>query len=155
MEKPEIVPLRSLTSPLLQFFLVMPNGHIKRALFERNLDSPLLFVKWGKDKYGRKATLEYVDVDPVLAKDGFVSLESLYEAEDRLEDFASYVKWSDHANSVPGVKQIDDAYLPDEVLRRRREHKAALTKLELPPPKRGKRAKAKDGDKGDDGKAGA
>jgi hypothetical protein len=138
MEAPKIIPLRDLHSPLQQFFVVMPDGHIKRVLFERNVESVILDVRWGKDKYGRKSTLEFVEVDLAFKREGWVSLESLYEAEDRLEDFAEYVKWSDHANAVPGVKPIDDEYLPDEVLRRRREHKKSLQSVALKPPKRRK-----------------
>lgn len=150
MDHPKIPELRNLTSPLLQFFLVKPDGHIKRALFERNLDCPLLLVTWIKDESGRKVALDYVDVHPTFKRQGWDSLESLYIAEDRAEDFASYVKWSDHANALAEAcaehEPLPVDYLPDEVLRRRREYKTQAAKIKLPPPKK---RKADKGDKGE------
>lgn len=142
MDHPKLPELRTLVSPLLQFFLVMPDGHIKRALFERNLDCPLLRVEWVKDEGGRKVALDSVDVAISLRRQGWLPLEEVYAAEDRLEDFASYVQWSDHANDVPGSDLIGDEYLPDEVLRRRRDFKREQKKVKLAPPKRAKAAKA-------------
>lgn len=141
MEHPNLPALRTLSSPLLQFFVVMPNGHIKRCLYERNLNCGQLYVKWQVDDLGRKIALLHVEVDPAYAKSGWVALEDLYRAEDRLEDFAEYVKWSDHANSVPGTDQIPDEYLPDEVLRRRKDYVKAQRKVELKAPKRKRAAK--------------
>lgn len=138
----QVPALRTIYTPLQQCFLVKPDGHIKRALFERNLECPLLIVRWLVDPdTKRRVGIGSITLDPSLEAEGWSMLRDLYAAEDRLEDFAEYVKWSDHANTVPGVKPIDDEYLPDEVLRRKRDHKAAQQAISLKPPKR---RKAKD-----------
>ncbi len=146
MDHAKIPELRNLTSPLLQFFVVMPDGHIKRCLFERNLDCPLLTVEWQRDASGRKVALLSVDVKPSLRRQGWIGLEDLYIAEDRAEDFTSYVQWSDHANDVPGADALGEEYLPDEVLRRRRDFKKEQRKIVLRPAK-GSKKSTKDGGK--------
>lgn len=142
MELPSVPALRTLESPLLQYFVVMPSGHIKRCIFERNITCPYLVIRWDYDKQtNRPIGLKHVSIDPVWEGLGWSSLEDLYRREDRLEDFAEFVKWSDHANSVGGVDPIPNEYLPDEVLRRQREWPKLRKRIELKPPKRSRKAK--------------
>jgi hypothetical protein len=118
----------------------MPSGHVKRCLFERNITCPFLFVQWDVDpQTQRPVRLSHLSVNPAFARLGYTSLEDLYEKEDRLEDFAEYVKWSDHANNVPGTDPLPPEYLPDEVHRRVKEWPKLRKRVDLKPPKRSRK----------------
>lgn len=118
-------------------FVVTPEGRIKTCYFERNLACALLHVEYVRDQgTGRIIGISRVTVPHAMAVQGFVLLRDLYEQEERMEDWESFLLYQVQARKRHITVDIADEYLPDEVLRRRREWVEVEKKLELPEPKR-------------------
>lgn len=122
-------------------FVVTPEGRIKTCYFERNLACALLHVEYHKGQGGRVTGIARVSIPHTFAVQGYALLRDLYAQEDRLEDWDSFLLYQVQARKRHLLEPIDDDYLPDEVLRRRKEAVAVQKKSELPEPKRKRLAK--------------
>lgn len=120
---------------LLVEYVVTPSGQIKSCYYERNVQPALLHMQWIKAKDGHRIIgVSKISVPERDAKDGYVLLRDLYEAEGRMQDFEAFKLYKVQAVKRHVTVDIDDAYMPDEVLRRRRDYVKQQRTLELPPP---------------------
>lgn len=62
-------------------------------------------------------------------------LRDLYESEGRMVDWETYVSWHNKVQKTGSSMQIEDKYLPDEVLRRRAFREEEI-RFEMPLPQR-------------------
>lgn len=126
--------IRMISDQLFREYLVMPSGQIKTAYWERNVASPLLHVEFQRHQ-GRVVRVLSVRLSSSLGE-GWSLLRDLYEAEGRSVDYETFLLYQEQARKRGIETPIDDAYLPDEVLRRRASWFIEQRRLELPPPQR-------------------
>lgn len=128
---------------LFREYVVMPSGQIKTCYYQRNVSSGLLHLEMAGS--GRVSAIEDVRVAKQFAAQGFVLLRDLYEQEGRMQDYEAFLIYQSQARKRNISIPIDDAYLPDEVLRRRATWVEEQKKLDLPPPqpKKPKKAQAR------------
>lgn len=134
--------IRMHNDPLLMDWVVTPAGYIRTVYYERNVSPALLHIERAQQEMGRVGAIEDVNVPAALRRAGYVLLRDLYEAEGRLDDWESFQLYQRQCRKHHITEEIGDEYLPDEVLRRRKEHQALAGKPQLPPPSRKKAKKA-------------
>lgn len=132
--------IRMIGDQLFREYVVTPAGIIKTCYFERNVACALLHIE--KEMVnGRCARILDVRVSKKYAGQGYVLLRDLYAAEEREQDYKAFLLYQDQAKKREIPDPIDDAYLPEEVLRRRTSYVVEQRKLDLPKPQGPRKSK--------------
>lgn len=132
--------LRTIHDGLTPVYVATESGRIKTVYVAQNVRSPAITGQEIRVN-GRVTELHGIRISAQYAELGWSLLEDLYQSEDRMVDWSSFVEYMRQCKSR-NLPPIGDEYLPDEVLRRRREHPILSTTIDLPPPQRGpKKAK--------------
>ncbi len=126
--------VRTVSDPLLREYVVMPSGQIKTVYYERNVSSPLIRVEFARAENGRVVGVAAVSISAKMP--GWSLLRDLYEAEGRLVDYETFLLYQEQTRKRGLTAAIGDAYLPDEVLRRRAVWHEEQSRLDLPAPQR-------------------
>ena len=98
---------------LLVEYVVTPSGQIKSCYYERNVQPALLHLEPLKAGDGHRIIgISRITVSPRYAKEGYVLLRDLYEAEGSMENFAAFCMYKREAPKRGTTTPSDDAYLP-------------------------------------------